>query len=78
MSSIADAFPVCLCGNSLASGTSVLPVSMCSSKCSDGSTSFTCGGPGNAELYNTSVVTNEVNAFNARRPAGWQGMSREG
>lgn len=65
---------VCLCGNSLPS-VSVLPVSMCSSKCTDATTSYTCGGPGNAELYNTSVVGSEVQAFNARRPAGWQGQS---
>lgn len=65
---------MCLCGNSLPT-VSVLPVSMCSSKCTDATTSFTCGGPGNAELYNTSVAASEVQAFNSRRPAGWQGES---
>jgi len=54
-----------------------LPTSMCSSKCPDASNNATCGGPGNGELYNTSVVAAEVQAFNARRPAGWQGQSHE-
>jgi len=52
-----------------------LPTSMCSSICPNNSANVTCGGPGNGELYNTSVVAADVQAFNAKRPAGWQGKS---
>ena len=52
-----------------------LPTSMCSSTCPNNSANVTCGGPGNGELYNTSVVAADVQAFNAKRPAGWQGES---
>jgi len=54
-----------------------LPTSMCSSVCPNNSANVTCGGPGNGELYNTSVVAADVQAFNARRPAGWQGESSD-
>jgi hypothetical protein len=66
---------VCLCGDKL-SNVAVLPTSMCSTKCSDNSTAYTCGGPGNGELYQTSAVSAQVAAFNAKRPPGWQGESR--
>jgi hypothetical protein len=52
-----------------------LPTSMCSSVCPNNSANVTCGGPGNGELYDTSVVAADVQAFNAKRPAGWQGES---
>ena len=63
---------MCLCGDKLNNGA-VLPTSMCSYKCSDNSTSYTCGGPGNGELYNTSVVASQLNDVNAQRPSGWLG-----
>ena len=66
---------VCLCGNKLNNGE-VLPNSLCSSKCPDAASNYTCGGSGSGELYETSAVAAQVAAFNAKRSPGWLGMSR--